>query len=65
MAHRLRARLRGRAPPGRPPGRRLAVQRWLETQRQLWAEQRLSQAQLRYLAMLGGFSMWHCFISAV
>ena len=50
---RARARVRGRPAPGRPPGRRLAVVRWLETQRQLWAEQRLSQTQLRYMALLG------------
>lgn len=50
---RVRAMVRGREPPGRPPGRRLAVVRWLETQRQLWAEQRLSQTQLRYMALLG------------
>ena len=50
---RARARVRGCAVPGRPPGRRLAVVRWLETQRQLWAEQRLSQSQLRYMALLG------------
>ena len=53
LEQRMRARVRSRAPPGRPPGRRLAVSRWLETQRQLWAEQRLSQAQLRYLSLLG------------
>lgn len=50
---RAQARVRGRPAPGRPRGRRLAVVRWLETQRQLWAEQRLSQTQLRYMALLG------------
>jgi hypothetical protein len=33
------------------------VERWVETQRQLWAEQRLSQAQLRYMSFLGGYPM--------
>ena len=41
-------------PPGRPPGWRLRVTRWVETQRQLWAEQRLNSNQLRYMALLGG-----------
>ncbi|CAK0786054.1 hypothetical protein CVIRNUC_009267 [Coccomyxa viridis] len=40
-------------PPGRPPGWRLRVTRWVETQRQLWAEQRLNSNQLRYMALLG------------
>ena len=40
-------------PPGRPPGWRLRIMRWVETQRQLWAEQRLNPSQLRYMALLG------------
>ena len=40
-------------PPGRPPGWRLRVGRWVETQRQLWAEQRLNSNQLRYMSLLG------------
>ena len=47
--------LRG-TPPGRPPGWRLRIVRWVETQRQLWSEQRLNSNQLRYMALLGLFS---------
>ena len=47
-------RLLAGTPPGRPPGWRLRVTRWVETQRQLWAEQRLNSNQLRYMALLGG-----------
>ena len=46
--------LRG-TPPGRPPGWRLRIVRWVETQRQLWSEQRLNSNQLRYMALLGLF----------
>ena len=31
----------------------MRVVRWVETQRQLWAEQRLNAAQLRYMTLLG------------
>ena len=50
---RIRARARSGAPPGRPPARRLAVARWVAAQRRLFAEQRLSRAQLRYMTLLG------------
>lgn len=46
---------RAGAPPGRPPGRRAAVARWVETQRALWAEGRLTRLQLRYLSLLGAW----------
>ena len=50
-------------PPGRPPGWRLRVARWVETQRQLWAEQRLNTNQLRYMALLGGVLPYETSIS--
>ena len=31
----------------------MRIVRWVETQRQLWAEQRLNAAQLRYMTLLG------------
>jgi len=46
----------GAAPKRWPSGTRLKVERWLETQQALFAERRLSRAQLHYLAMLGGHS---------
>ncbi len=36
-----------------PVGMRMRVKRWVESQRALYAEHRLSRAQLRYLALLG------------
>jgi len=42
----------GAAPKRWPSGTRLKVERWLETQQALFAERRLSRAQLHYLAML-------------
>ena len=31
----------------------MRIVRWVETQRQLWAEQRLNPSQLRYMTLLG------------
>lgn len=31
----------------------MRIVRWVETQRQLWAEQRLNSSQLRYMTLLG------------
>lgn len=45
--------LYGWTPPGRPPGRRCAVVRWVLNQRALWREQRLTAQQLQYMTILG------------
>ena len=40
-------------PPGRPPGRRLAVVRWVLNQRALWREGQLTPVQMQYMTILG------------
>ena len=40
-------------PPGRPPGRRLAVVRWVLNQRALWREGQLTPVQMQYMTVLG------------
>lgn len=40
-------------PPGRPPGRRLAVVRWVLNQRALWREGQLTPVQIQYITILG------------
>ena len=40
-------------PPGRPPGRRLAVVRWVLNQRALWREGQLTPVQIQYMTVLG------------
>ena len=40
-------------PPGRPPGRRLAVVRWVLNQRALWREGQLTPVQTQYMTILG------------
>lgn len=40
-------------PPGRPPGRRCAVLRWVLNQRALWREGQLTPVQMQYMAILG------------
>lgn len=41
-------------PPGRPPGRRCAVVRWVLNQRALWREGQLTPIQMQYMTILGG-----------
>ncbi|DBB12200.1 TPA: hypothetical protein ACH3X3_006306 [Trebouxia sp. C0006] len=40
-------------PPGRPPGRRCAVLRWVLNQRALWREGQLTPIQMQYMTILG------------
>lgn len=40
-------------PPGRPPGRRLAVVRWVLNQRALWQDGQLTPVQMQYMTILG------------
>lgn len=40
-------------PPGRPPGRRLGVVRWVQNQRALWREGQLTPVQRQYMTILG------------
>ena len=40
-------------PPGRPPGRRCAVVRWVLSQRALWREGQLTPIQMQYMTILG------------
>lgn len=40
-------------PPGRPPGRRCAVLRWVLNQRALWREGQLTPMQMQYMTILG------------
>ena len=40
-------------PPGRPPGRRLAIVRWVLNQRALWREGQLTPVQMQYMTILG------------
>lgn len=40
-------------PPGRPPGRRLAVVRWVLNQRALWRDGQLTPVQMQYMTILG------------
>lgn len=44
-------------PPGRPPGRRLAVVRWVLNQRALWREGQLTPVQMQYMTILGGLTI--------
>ena len=50
--------LYARTPPGRPPGRRCAVVRWVLNQRALWHQQRLTPQQLQYMTILGTDCCW-------
>lgn len=43
-------------PPGRTPGRRLAVVRWVLNQRALWREGQLTPVQIQYMTILGLFT---------
>ena len=43
-------------PPGRPPGRRLAVVRWVLNQRALWREGQLTPVQMQYMTILGSLT---------
>ena len=40
-------------PPGRPPGRRIAIVRWVLNQRALWRDEQLTPQQLQYMTNLG------------
>lgn len=40
-------------PPGRPPGRRIAIVRWVLNQRALWRDEQLTPHQLHYITALG------------
>lgn len=43
-------------PPGRPPGQRLAVVRWVLNQRALWREGQLTPVQMQYMTILGSLA---------
>ena len=56
-------------PPGRPPGRRLSVVRWVLNQRALWREGQLTPVQMQYMTILGrspfGCCYFYCSCAAI